>query len=153
MATSGGLLDLAYLYPYGQLVNRLENDIALSLGSFRQIDSVWTRLGQGAEVACAPVPPRVERSLTREDTGREGLFNPAVVALENAITGINAAISAFEDACANPEGPLTMAFVNTQRSALADAERNLILAGSLLEPLRARNPLLDTTDSRWTGGY
>ena len=63
------LLDLTYLYPYGRLINQLQNDIALSVSSFRQIDGVWNRLSQGESVACAPIPLRVERNLTNEDIG------------------------------------------------------------------------------------
>jgi hypothetical protein len=144
---------MTYLYPYGRLIGRLESDLALSLGSFRQIDSVWSRLARGETVACAPIPPRVTRGLAGEDLGRETLFGPAVIALENATQGINASISAFEDLCANPEGELTLDYITTQTDLLAEVERNLLLAGSFLEPLRSRNPQLDTTDSPFTGGY
>lgn len=147
------LLDLTYLYPYGRLMSQLQSDIALSVSSFRQIDIVWERLSRGEAVACAPIPPRVARRLTNDDVGREALFGPAVAALDAAIIRINAAISAFEDACGNPAFTLTAAYVNNQLTVLTDAERGLILAGSLLEPLRARNPQIDTTTSRWTGGY
>jgi uncharacterized protein YraI len=147
------LLDLAYLYPYGRLVRRLEADLARSIGSFRQIDRVWASIARGRSVACAPIPPRVARTLTNEDVGREQLFVPAVTALDRGIAAINGAISAFEDACNNPDFILTADYVNAQQTALTEAERNLIVVGSLLEPLRVRNPQLQTTDSPWTGGY
>jgi hypothetical protein len=147
------LLDLTYLYPYGRLLSELQSDLAFSVSSFRQINDVWVRLSRGESVACAPIPLRVTRDLTNEDAQREVLFGPAVVALDGAATGINAAISAFEDACTNPDFTLTADFVNTQLATLTEAERSLIVAGSLLEPLRARNPQIDTTDSPYTGGY
>ncbi len=147
------LLDLTYLYRYGRLIGTLESNIALSVGSFRQIVSVWERLSRGESVACSPIPTRVNRSLAAADTQGVVLFGPAVVALEGAITGINATISAFEDACTNPNFTLSPDFINEQLATLDEAERNLIVAGSLLEPLRARNPQIDTTDSPYTGGY
>lgn len=147
------LLDLTYLYRYGRLIAALESNIAFGVGSFRQIKGVWERLARGESVACSPIPVRVNRSLAAADTQGTPLFAPAVVALENAITGINGTISAFEDACTNPDFTLSPDFINVQLTTLDEAERNLIVAGSLLEPLRARNPQIDTTDSPYTGGY
>lgn len=147
------LLDLAYLYPYGRLILSLQNDIALTVSGFRQIDGVWSRVQNGEFVACSPIPPHIERTLTDVDAQREPLFQPAVTALNTAIANVNAAISAFEDACA-PGFTLTLDYVHAQRALLDDAERNLLIAGSFLEPLRDRNPLLDRGNtSRWTGGY
>ncbi len=143
------LLDLAYLYPYGRLILRLQQDVALALGSFRQIDGVWSRLSGGQQVACAPIPPRIDNELTEEDVLREPLFGPAVVALNDATANINTAISAFEDACA-PGFVLTRDYVQAQLLRLAEAERALLVAGSFLEPLALRNPLLDTSTG---GGY
>jgi hypothetical protein len=140
------LLDTAYLYPYGRLVRQLEQNIAFSLGSFQQINSIWRRLDRGDTVTCAPVPQYVPEIITVTDAQREGRFVPAVIALNNAISGINDTISAFEDACnsTDPNFVLTRAAVTAEIDKLADAERNLILASSLLEPLRIRNPLLST---------
>lgn len=137
------LLDLAYLYPYGRLVLELEENLAFSLTSYRQILSVWSRLNSGEQVRCAPIPPLVNRTMTEGDVAKEPSFLPSVIALDNAINAINSAIKAFEDACATAGFVLTSDYVRTQLSLLADAERNLIIVGSLLEPLRARNPLLD----------
>jgi hypothetical protein len=136
------LLDLAYLYPYGRLILQLEEDLALATGSYSQTYDVWTRLNRGDQVACAPLPVRATRSLTDTDAAKERAFLPAAEALSSAVNSVNLAISAFEDACNNSSFVLTQDLIDTQLTELDNAERNLILAGSLLEPLRRRNPLL-----------
>ena len=137
------LLDLAYLFPYGRLYLKLQDNIALAIGSFRQIDDVWTRLSGGVFVACDPIPPTVTPQLTTDDASREPTFVPAVAALQSAINGINQTITAFRDACSNPSFTLTQDYISTQTQTLDDAYHNLILSASLLEPLRVRNPLLN----------
>lgn len=137
------LLDLAYLFPYGKLYLGLQDNIALAIGSYRQISDVWTRLGRGAQVSCDPIPPVVEKRVTTTDASREPTFVPAVAALERAIDGINGAITAFRDACANPAFTLTAFYISVQSSALDESYRELVIAASLLEPLRVRNPLLN----------
>jgi hypothetical protein len=139
------LLDIAYLYPYGRLVSQLERNIAQSIGSFAQISSVWQRLSQGDRVSCTPIPLFVRRLITDTDAQKEPNFVPAVLALDNAITSINTAISSFEDACGSDD-VLGRGTIDTALAEIDNAERNLILAGSLIEPLRRRNPLLDTQD-------
>jgi hypothetical protein len=140
------LLDLAYLFPYGRLYLGLQDNLALAIGSFRQIDDVWTRLSGGASVACDPIPPLVRVEVTTADAAREPTFVPAITALTSAIETINATITAFRDACTNTTFVLTREYVDTQITALDDAYRNLILSASLLEPLRVRNPLLHRDD-------
>ncbi len=137
------LLDLAYLFPYGRLYLALQDNIALAIGSYRQISDVWTRLGRGAQVSCDPIPPTVEKAITSADATREATFIPAVAALEQAVDGINGAITAFRDACTNPAFTLTTTYISAQSAALDEAYRELVLAASLLEPLRVRNPLLN----------
>lgn len=137
------LLDLAYLYPYGRLTLQLEEDLALVSGSYSQALDVWFRLNRADQVACSPIPVRATRSLTDTDAAKEPLFLPAAEALDSAVISINLAISAFEDACNNPTFVLTQEVIDAQLTELDNAERNLILAGSLLEPLRRRNPLLN----------
>lgn len=137
------LLDLAYLFPYGKLFLALQDNLALTIGSFRQINDVWTRLDGGLSVSCDPIPPLVDKRITTADAAREPTFIPAVAALESAIDGVNSAVTAFRDACANPSFTLTREYIATQTAALDAAHRDLILAGSLLEPLRVRNPLLN----------
>jgi hypothetical protein len=134
------LLDLSYLFTYGRLFQTLQSSLATALTSYRQISDVWQRISRGDQVACAPVPPRVSRRLVDTDVSREPTFEAAVLALDSAIEAINSAISAFEDACA-PGFVLTRAYVDVQLATLAEAERFLIFAGSLIEPLRSRNPL------------
>jgi len=67
-----------------------------------------------------------------------------VAALDSGITSTNAAISSFEDLCNSTARSLSQDDIDAALSSIADAERNLILAASLLEPLRIRNPLLNT---------
>jgi hypothetical protein len=126
--------------------DRAGEGLALAVGSYSQILSVWQRLQRGDRVACEPVPPFVERILTDADVHKEPAFLPAVSALDSAITSINGAISAFDDACNNPSVVLTVVYIDVQLAQLDDAERSLILAGSLLEPLRRRNPLIDSSN-------
>lgn len=140
------LLDLAYLYPYGRLDLQLENNVAIALGSYSQILDVWQRLNEGSSVSCSPIPPLVTRIITDADAHKEVSFQPAVTALDSAITAINSAISAFSDLCAAPNSTLTPQDVQTQLDDLDSARRSLILVGSLLEPLRVRNPLLANAD-------
>lgn len=141
------LLDLAYLFPYGRLYLNLQNNMALAIGSFRQIDDIWTRLSNGISIACDPIPPLVDREITTTDAYRIPTFVPAVAALESAIDDINAAITAFRDACSNPAFTLMPDYIAAQVSTLDNAYRNLILSASLLEPLRSRNPLLTGSDT------
>lgn len=145
--TSGSyrrLLDSAYLFPYGRLILQLQENLAISIGSFNQIRDVWGRLNRGDIVVCSPIPPRIRRLLTDGDVRIEPSFQPAVTALDAAINSTNAAISAFEDLCSDPNRVLSRADIDAALLQIADAERNLILASSLLEPLRVRNPLLAT---------
>lgn len=135
------LLDLAYTGPYGRLILGIERNIAQALGSYNQAASIWERLSRGERLACQQPPPRVGREVTDTDVNSAPQFLPAVRALDSAIRSINSAISAYEDACANIT-PLTGDLVNAQLAEIDNAERNLLLAGSLLEPLRRRNPLL-----------
>jgi hypothetical protein len=136
------LLDLAYLFPYGKLFLGLQDNIALAIGSYRQISDVWARLGSGVQVSCEPIPPLVEKRITDADATREPTFTPAVAALGRAIDGINGAITAFRDACANPAFTLTPFYIGVQAETLNAAYRELLLAASMQEPLRVRNPLL-----------
>lgn len=138
------LLDTAYLFPYGRLVRELEQNIAVAIGSYRQIEDVWLRLGRGDAVRCSPIPVYVPVIVSVTDAQREPNFVPAAVALENGIASINRAIAIFENACGNPDAFLTPDNVAEAQDELANARRNLILVGSLLEPLRIRNPLLET---------
>jgi hypothetical protein len=140
------LLDLAYLFPYGRLVRQLERNLAENVGSFTQIQSVWRRLSNGDQVRCAPIPPQVRQFITESDASKEPSFAPAVRALDSAIKSTNTAIAAFADVCGNkdPNFVLTREAIDAALKEVDNAERNLIIAGSLLEPLRRRNPLLDT---------
>lgn len=138
------LLDAAYLFPYGRLILQLQENLAITIGSYSQIEGVWLQLNQGATVTCDPVPTYARRLLTDADVQTEEDFLPAVRALDAAITSINLAISAFVDLCNSTDPSLTQEDIDSALAQLDDAERNLILSSSLLEPLRVRNPLLET---------
>lgn len=137
------LLDAAYLFPYGRLLLLFEQNLAIAIGGYEQISSIWFRLERGDSVRCSPIPPFVRALFTEADAQREPNFVPAAIALNSAITAINATIASFENACGNADVFLTPDDVEAALTELAEARRNLILASSLLEPLRARNPLLD----------
>jgi hypothetical protein len=139
------LLDVAYLFPYGRLVNSLESSLADALGAFNRIQRIWTDLSYGVSVSCGNEIPLAERDIAEGDVSREPLFAPAVTALDAAIADINYAISTFEDVCNRTEPYLEPSEVTEVLGRLATAERNLVLAGSLLEPLRIRNPLLQSS--------
>jgi hypothetical protein len=134
------LFDLSYLFPYGRLYLELQSNYAEALTSYGQILDVWGRIAAGNQVACAPLPLRVERTLITTDVLQEPIFEGAVAALDDAIGHINAAISAFEDACA-PGFTLTSDYVSQQLLTLQEASRSLVIVGSLIEPLRDRNPV------------
>jgi hypothetical protein len=136
------LLDVAYVYPYGRLVSELEASIAAALGAYREINSIWRDLNAGRSVSCGITVEPVVRDLAEGDVARDALFQPPVIALDNAIAGINSAISAFEDVCGRETPFLEREEVTAVLLELDAAERSLLLAGSLLEPLRRRNPLL-----------
>ncbi len=138
------LLDAAYLFPYGRLILQLQENLAITIGSYSQIDGVWQQLNQGATVTCDPIPTYARRLLTDADVQSETDFLPAVRALDAAITSINLAISAFVDLCNSTDPSLTQEDIDAALVELENAQRNLILASSLLEPLRVRNPLLET---------
>lgn len=135
------LLDLANSGPYGRLIQRIQRNLALALGSYQQTAGIWERLSRGERITCQTPPPRVIRLVMDTDVNSAPQFLPAVRALDSAIESINTTISAYEDACANLI-PLTRDLVNAQLSEIDNAERSLLLAGSLLEPLRRRNPSL-----------
>jgi uncharacterized protein YraI len=138
------LLDAAYLFPYGRLVLGLQENLAITIGSFNQIKGVWQRLDRGDQISCDPIPTFARRTITDGDVRIESSFGPAVAALDAGITSTNAAISSFEDLCNSTDNTLTREDIDAAFLYIADAERNLLLAASLLEPLRIRNPLLNT---------
>lgn len=138
------LLDSAYLFPYGRLILQLQENLAITIGSYTQIRNVWQQLANGATVSCSPPPTYARRLLTDADVQVETEFQPAVTALDEAVTSINTAVSSFVDLCNSTDRSLTQADIDAAQAEIASAERNLILVGSLLEPLRVRNPLLST---------
>ncbi|MAU12512.1 MAG: hypothetical protein CL607_22005 [Anaerolineaceae bacterium] len=136
------LLDTQYLYPYGRLIQQYSENIALALGSYEQIRSIWQRLDNGDSVACDPIPQTIIRTLTEGDVAREDSFLPAVVALDEAIRTINQAINSFDSICADTNRFLVQADIDEALALMDEAERSLLLAASLLNPLRVRNPLI-----------
>lgn len=144
------LVDTAYLFPYGRLVNQLESNIAQTIGTLDDIERTWQALNNRQSVLCSPIPAYTRRVMADGDVSREPLFQPAVRSLDEAIAGVNRSIALFEDVC-NRTGDdffLTQTEIDTALADLVDARRNLILASSLLEPLRIRNPLLGLTDGQ-----
>lgn len=142
------LLDTQYLYPYGRLIQQYEENIALALGSYDQIRSIWQRLDNGDSVRCDPIPQTINRTLTEGDVAREDSFLPAVIALDDAIRNTNQAINSFSAICADTNRFLVQADIDEALVLLDEAERSLLLAASLLNPLRIRNPLINAISGR-----
>jgi hypothetical protein len=137
------LLDISTMSLYGRLTSQYEESIAIAVSTYSLIDNVWQRLAYGEQVSCSPIPPYARRTISDANTGVEPAFAPALIALDAAIDSTNRAISLFEDLC-NSTRPLTEEDIHTASVELDTAYRNLILASSLLQPLRVRNPLLQT---------
>lgn len=146
--TSGNpsrLFDTAYLYPYGRILRQLDLDISATLGSLDQIEAIWRGIGNGASVNCTRIPRRITRGVTDVDVQQEALFSPSVIALDAAILNTNAAISAFEDACARAQAGesefVTLADVRNALARINDARLNLNITDSTYIPLQGRDPL------------
>jgi uncharacterized protein YgiM (DUF1202 family) len=145
--TSGyeeNVLDTAYLYSYGRLINQLKSDIADNTRALKRIEDIWLRLQAGDSVSCGYIPPYTSRKATDTDIAREPIFAPSITALDSAIASINSSTSRFSDACgrAGSEFYLTELDVNAALAELDSARRNLNVAASLLVSLQAHNPLL-----------
>jgi uncharacterized protein YraI len=138
------VLDTAYLYSYGRLINRLRSDIANNTRALNRIEDIWLRLQAGEAVSCGTIPPYTSRRATDTDVTHEPIFGPSITALDSAIASINSATSRFSDACARTgsEFYLTDSDVNTALAELDSARRNLNVAASLLASLQTHNPLL-----------
>lgn len=149
------LLDLTHLYTYGRLVNQLRQDYHVSSDTFTTISIYWSLLAEGQSVACEPIPQRITRRLSQEDTAAYPLFGPSVLALDTATGLVNGAISAFEEACNTPDFTLTENYIRTQQDNLRTAQQNLIIARGLVEPLAIRDPQLEAPpeNTYWLGGY
>ena len=138
------LFDTAYLYPFGRLLNDLEDDIRYARSALRQIEDDWQYLQEGGSVNCESLPAYAERDTSDSDVGAEPIFAPLVNALDTGIDDTNAAISLLADACGREDGDffLTQQDVDDALSSIENAHRNLNLATSLLASLRHRDPLL-----------
>ena len=143
------LLDTSYLYAYGRLVRQLDRDISRSMRTLDAIEGRWLQLQAGESVNCSYIPGYASRDASDSDLRREPGFAPLVTALDNGIMSTNAAISAFEDACARAAEGEAFLSLNDVKRALADidtARRNLNVAYSLLAPYRVRDPVLGTRE-------
>jgi hypothetical protein len=131
-----GVFDVSYLNPYFRFRTGLDRDISEATNRLTRIEGIWARLGAGETVSCS-VPDYATRRLSDAEVRRLSRFTPLVVALDNAIADINAAISTFGDACSS-EGErlfLTERDVRAALDVLNRARRNLVLARSLLNSL------------------
>jgi uncharacterized protein YraI len=131
-----GVFDVSYLNPYFRFRTGLDRDISEATNRLSRIEGIWARLGAGETVSCS-VPDYATRRLSDAEVRRLSRFTPLVVALDNAIADINAAISTFGDACSS-EGErlfLTERDVRAALDVLNRARRNLVLARSLLNSL------------------
>lgn len=137
------LLDISTMSLYGRLTSQYEESIAIAISTYSLIDNVWRRLAAGEQVSCGRIPPYARRTISDANATVESAFAPALVALDASIAAVNRAVSLFEDLC-NSTHSLTQDDIHSASVELDTAYRNLILASSLLQPLRVRNPLLQT---------
>lgn len=135
------LFDVSYMFPYGRLLIRADEDINSNLRYLSSIEAIWVALGEGQTVSCDFIPAYAERGATAADIARIDIFTPLFNALDTAIDATNAAISLFDDVCARAD-PLTQAEIFTALENVADAHRNYALAYALHVSLRDENPLI-----------
>ncbi len=140
------LFDTAYLYPYGRILRQLDEDLAFTVNALNSIEGIWNTISAGGAVNCNNVPNRVSRNVTDLDVEQEALFSPAVIALDEAVAGTNAAISSFEDACqrasVDPNAFATRADVAGAQQNIRDARLNINIVQSMYAPLQRRDPLI-----------
>ena len=138
------VLDISYLFAYSRLTRQIERDLSSANQGLDRIENIWNQLAAGANVSCGYIPALVRRAVPDSDVNREPIFAPLITAIDSAVTEINAAISAFADACGRPDDQffLTQEEVRAALDHLSSARRNLILADSLVTSLALRDPLL-----------
>jgi uncharacterized protein YraI len=142
------LFDMSYVYAYGRLVALLQRDIGDSTSRLDQIEGVWRGLSSGQSVSCAGIPELIDRRRVADsDVRREPIFEPLVVALDEAISRTNTAITTFSDACgraaAGGEFFLTEDDVQAALDDVEAARRAFVLASSLLSSLSLRDPFIN----------
>ncbi|MBZ0297823.1 MAG: SH3 domain-containing protein [Anaerolineae bacterium] len=143
--TSGrvsSLLNTSYLFPYGRIASQLDNDVNNVGAALSRIEGTWLRLQSGESVSCTTSLLRARREATDVDLQKEPIFEPLVVALDNAVVSVNTAISAFQDACNRTDSFIDPQEVRTALADIANARRELVIANALLDSLQLRDPLL-----------
>ena len=139
--------DGSYLYTYGRLLLQLREEISENDAILRSIASRWRRLDSGEQVSCNSIPRRAgigERNFLESDLLREPIYLAPYQALLAAIDNINEAIRRFEDVCSRTGADrfITPQEVQDALVFVEEAERNMTLAVTLLDPLGDRDPLL-----------
>jgi hypothetical protein len=145
------LFDVSYMFPYGRLLIRADDDINNNLRVLSSIEGIWVALGEGQTVTCDFIPAYAERGAAAADIQQIDIFTSLFNALDTAIDATNAAVSLFDDVCARAD-PLTQAEIFTALENVADAHRNYALAYALYVSLSDENPLiilLPTTIDPW----
>lgn len=136
-------LNGAYRYVYGRANINLKRDVNNSVTSLVAINLIWTRLQNGENVECSPIPPYAIRATIDGDIEREPIFTPVAIALDEAIVDINAMISKFEDICTSDSPVVTLSDVTSALDTIDRARRNMTLAQALLNELENRDPLIN----------
>jgi uncharacterized protein YgiM (DUF1202 family) len=140
------VLDTAYLFAYGRLLNELSRDSNTALNTLIDIELIWIELAEGRGVTCDYRFRYPQRRTPQGDLNAEPAFQPVADALDSAIAQISIAISAYEDACSRAELIVTEAEVYAALEELESARRDLTFALALLSSLRNRNPLEINTE-------
>lgn len=143
-------LDAAYLIPYTRLARALDGDIRRIGSRLYTIEDIWNRLASGGSVSCGNIPSLVRRTAREVDLRQEPVFAPVFLALDDAVLGVNTAITAFSSACDRPDDALylTQQEVIAALTRLAEARRSLVLADSLTAALFQRDPLIVNSRGR-----
>ncbi len=141
------LADGTYLYIYGRLVTQMREEISETSATLYDIGSRWRALEAGQPTTCNNIPVRAaldDDNFRPGDLVAEPIFAPVRAALDAAVANANRAIAAFETACST-EGEQRFIGPEDVTAALvfvAEAERQITVAGLLLAPLERRDAVL-----------
>jgi hypothetical protein len=139
------LPDGAYVYPYGRLLEQVYRGLNKGTNTYNTVSSIWYSIATGQSFSCKTLPEHAEKEdFSQVDLDKEAIFVPAARALDTAISSTNGAIVLLEQACASTgtDRFLMTETVDNALNSLDTAQRNFILARTLLPPLANRDPAL-----------
>lgn len=137
--------DASYLYAYGYLLTRVRVEIGRASEVLSDVGGRWSALDAGQATTCNTIPEDFalrSNSFPSGTLAGEPVFAPIAEAMRNAEVSINAALAKFRAICAAPNQLVDPAQISAGIADVENAERNLVIAGTLLDPLQRRDPLL-----------